>query len=116
VGGTNLSKDYDREKCVKLYKMAILGLERAQLTVRIEEAHTEIAARIEALHEIPGLHTAEISPIDNAHRMLRLLEGAEERFAAYEKRRAFEEALQPLRVIAPKQDEKLSSTGQTCCL
>ncbi len=97
-----MPKDYDHEKWVKRYKMAILGLERARLTGRIEDARSEIAARIEKLRDIPGLHTAEIHAIDNAQRMLRLLEGEEERYAAEERRRAIEEALHNLRLIEPK--------------
>jgi hypothetical protein len=40
-----LSKDYDHEKWVKLYKLEILGLERAKLTGRIEDTRIEMAAR-----------------------------------------------------------------------
>jgi hypothetical protein len=59
-----LSKDYDHEKWVRLYKMAILGLERAKLTGRIEDTRIEMAARIVKLREVPGLHAEEISAID----------------------------------------------------
>jgi hypothetical protein len=45
-GPMGLSKDYDHEKWVKLYKVAILGLERAKLTGRIEDTRIEMAARI----------------------------------------------------------------------
>jgi DNA-binding transcriptional regulator/RsmH inhibitor MraZ len=45
------------------------------------------------VHERPCLHAAELHAIDEAHRMLLLLEGAEERRAAEEKSRAIEEAL-----------------------
>jgi hypothetical protein len=96
------SKDYDHEKWVKLYKTAILGLERAKLTGWIEDARIEIAARIVKLRDVPGLHTAEINAIDNAYRILRLLEGEEERYATEERRRAIEEALHQVRSIAPK--------------
>lgn len=101
-----MPKDYDQEKWVKLYKTAILGLERAKLTGRIEDARIEIAARLVELRDVPGLHAAEINAIDNAHRILRLLEGEEVRYAAEEKRRAIEEALHRVRSIAP-QIEKL---------
>jgi hypothetical protein len=97
-----MPKDYDQEKWVNLYKMAILGLERAKLTGRIEDARCEIAARAEKLRDVPGLHAAEIHAIDNAHRVLRFLEGEEERYAAEEKRRAIEEAPHQLRSIASK--------------
>lgn len=85
-----MPKDYEREKWVKLYKTPILGLERATLTGRIKDARIEIAARILKLRDVPGLHDAEIGAIDNAYRILRLLEGEEERCAAEEKRLALE--------------------------
>jgi hypothetical protein len=97
-----VSKDYAHEKWVTLYKMAILGLERARLTGRIEDAQIEMAARIGRLRDVPGLHAQEISAIDKAHHILRLLESEEKRLAAEQKRRAIEEALRQVRSIAPK--------------
>jgi len=97
-----LSKDYDHEKWVKLYKMAILGLERARLTGRIEDTRIEMAARMVKLREVPSLHAEEISAINKAQRILRLLESEEKRLAAEQKRRAIEEALRQVRSIAPK--------------
>jgi hypothetical protein len=94
--------DYDHEKWGELYKEAILGLEHAKMTGRIGDARTELAASIEKLRGIPGLHAAELHAIDHAHRMLRLVEQEEKRYAADEKRRAIEEALHRLRSIAPK--------------
>jgi hypothetical protein len=79
-----------------------MGARETKLTGRIDDARSEIAARIEKLRDVPGLHTAEIHAIDNAHRMLRLLEGEEERYAAEERRRAIEEALHNLCLIEPK--------------
>jgi hypothetical protein len=79
-----------------------MGACEAKLTGRIDDARSEIAARIEKPRDVPGLHTAEIHAIDNAHRMLRLLEGEEETYAAEERRRAIEEALHNLRLIEPK--------------
>ena len=104
-----MSKDYDQEKWVKLYKMAILGLERAKLTDRIEDTRVEMAARIVKLRAVPGMHAEEISAIDKAPRMLLLLESEEQRFASEEKRRAIEEALRQIRSIAPK-IEKLKAS------
>jgi hypothetical protein len=97
-----MSKDYDHEKWVTLYKIAILGLERAKLPGRIEDTRVEMAARIVKLRDVPGLHTEEISAIDKAHRMLRLLESEGERLVAEQKRHAIEEALRQVRSIAPK--------------
>jgi hypothetical protein len=62
-----LSKDYDHEKRIKRCKLAILGLERAKLTGRIEDTRIEMAARIVKLREVPGLHAEKISAIDKAH-------------------------------------------------
>jgi hypothetical protein len=94
--------DYDKEKWVELYKKAIFELEHAKITGRIGDARVEITDRIEKLRGIPGLHSAEIQAIDDAHRTLRFLEGEEDRYAAEEKRRAIEKALHKLRSIAPK--------------
>jgi len=104
-----LSKDYDHEKWVKFYKMAILGLERTKLRDRIEDTRVEMAARIVKLRDVPGMHAEEISAMDKAHRTLVLLESEEERFASEEKRRAIEEALRQIRSIAPK-IEKLKAS------
>ncbi len=104
-----LSKDYDHEKWVKFYKMAILGLERTKLRDRIEDTRVEMAARIVKLRDVPGMHAEEISAMDKAHRTLVLLESEEERFASEEKRRAIEEALRQTRSIAPK-IEKLKAS------
>jgi hypothetical protein len=104
-----VSKDYAHEKWSTLYKMAILGLERAKLTGRIEDARIEMAARIVKLRDVPGLHAQEISAIDKAHRILLLLESEEKRLAAEQKRRAIEEALRQVRSIAFK-IEKLTGS------
>ena len=74
--------DYDNEKWVALYEKAILELEHAKVTGRIEEARAEITQRIEKLHSVPEVHAAELNAINAAHRMLRLLEGEEQRNAA----------------------------------
>jgi len=94
--------DYDKEKWVELYKKTIFELEHVKITGRIGDTRAEITERIEKLRGIPGLHAAELHSIDDAYRMLRYLEGEEERYAAEEKRRAIEEALHKLRSIAPK--------------
>ena len=94
--------DYNKEKWVELYEKAIFELEHAKITGRIGDTRNELTARIENLRGIPGLHTAELHAIDEAHRMLRILEAEEGRYAAEEKSRAIEEALRKLRSIAPK--------------
>jgi len=94
--------DYDQEKWVELYKKAILELEHAKMTDRIGDARAELAARVEQLRDVPGLHAAEIQAIDDAYRTLQRLEGEEERYSAEEKRRAIEAALHQPHSIAPK--------------
>ena len=94
--------DYEREKWVELYKRALLELEHAAMTGRIGDARTEIAARLEKLRQLPGLHSQEQQAIDDALASLRVLEKEEERFAADEKRRLLEDALRKVRSLAPK--------------
>jgi hypothetical protein len=71
------------------------------MTGRIGDARTEITARIEKLHNIPGLHAKERQAIEDALNSLRSLEREEERYAAGERRIA-ETALEKLRSIAPR--------------
>jgi hypothetical protein len=74
--------DYDDEKWIALYKKAILELDQAMVTHRIEEARAEIAGRIERLRGVPEAHAEELHAIDDARRMLQLLEGEEQRARA----------------------------------
>jgi hypothetical protein len=93
--------DPDKEFWVDLYRMAMMELENAQVAGRIGDARIEIAARLEKLCDIPGLHTGETQAIDDALRGLRGLECTEERDADDEREMA-ERALQSLRVIATR--------------
>jgi hypothetical protein len=93
--------DSDKELWVDLYRMAMMELENAKIAGRIGDARIEIAARLERLRDIPGLHTVEKQAIDDALSGLHSLEHTEERDADTERRIA-ERALQSLRVIAPR--------------
>lgn len=93
--------DREKELWVDLYRMAMMELENAKLAGRIGDARTEIAARLEKLREISGLHAVEKQALDEALSALRSLERAEERDSENE-RRVAEKALQSLRVIAPR--------------
>ena len=93
--------DPDKELWVDLYRMAMMELENARIAGRIGDTRVEIAARLEKLRSIPGLHTVEIQAIDDALRGLHGLECTEERNADNERQIA-ERALQSLRVIAPR--------------
>jgi hypothetical protein len=64
---------------------------------RIRDTRIEIAARIEKLHDIPGLHAQEKQAIEDALNSLRTLEREEERYAA-DDRRIAESAIEKLRV------------------
>jgi hypothetical protein len=93
--------DPDKELWVDLYRMAMMELENAKIAGRIGDARTEIAARLEKMRGIPGLHTVEKQALDDALSALLSLERAEERDPDNECRIA-EKALQSLRVIAPR--------------
>ena len=93
--------DPDKELWVDLYRMAKMELENTRIAGRIGDARIEIAARLEKLREIPGLHSVEKQAIDDALSGLHSLECTEEPDADKECRIA-ERALQSLRVIAPR--------------
>ena len=90
--------DYHKEKWVELYHTAMLELEHLKMPGRIGEARTEIATRIEELHDIPGPHANERQAIEDALNSLQSLERQEERHRADE-RRVSEATLEKLRVI-----------------
>ena len=93
--------EYEREKWYSVYETAMVELEQAKIAGRIGDAREEIAARIEKLRDIPGLHEREKQAIEDALNGLRMLEQEEERARADERRIA-EAALEKLRVIGPK--------------
>ena len=74
--------DQDKELWVDLYRMAMMELENAKIAGRIGDARIEIAARLEKLREIPGLHTVEKQAIDDALGALRSLERTDLRISA----------------------------------
>jgi len=95
-------EDFRLQKWFDLYKTAMLELERAAMTGRIADARVEIASRLEALQEYPGLHPEERQAIRDAHSNLRGLEQEEARLAAEDKKVLLEEAVQRLQALAPK--------------
>jgi hypothetical protein len=94
---------------VTLYKWRSWDCSVLRRRAGSKDARIEMAARIVKLRNAPGLHAQEISAIDKAHRILRLLESEEKRLAAKQKRRAIEETLRQVRSIAPK-IEKLTGS------
>ena len=89
--------DYHNEKWVKLYRTAMLELEHTKIAGRIRDTRIEIAARIEKLHNIPGLHAQEKQAIEDALSGLRVLEREEARHEA-----DADAALEKLRTFAPR--------------
>lgn len=79
---------------------------------RIDAARTGITARLEKLRSIPGLHAEERQAIDDARRMLQMLEEEEHRYNEEQKRRALEEAEQKLRSIAPSIQKRFNDEAQ----
>jgi hypothetical protein len=105
--------DYENEEWVALYRAAILELEHAKISDRINATRTAVLARIEKLQNIPGLHSYERQALADALSGLRVLQDEERRYDAEQKRRAIEGALEKLRSVAPqilkRQDEDSNS-------
>jgi hypothetical protein len=78
--------EFSNEKWVTLYHEALLELETAKIAGRIGEARNEIAARIEKLQELSGLHETERHALADALTALRVLERAEARHEENERR------------------------------
>jgi hypothetical protein len=92
-------EDFHQEDWVALYQSALVELEQAKMSGRIEAAKGAIVARMERLCTMPGLHPQERQAIEDALRSLRLLKQEEERFDAEEGRQAAERSLQNLRSV-----------------
>jgi hypothetical protein len=99
------------EKWVTLYRTALVELEHAKMSGRIESARSEIAARVEKLRTMPGLYTDERQAIADALSALRALELEESRYGADHSRLVLDNASTTSR-IAPaalkKQNEETS--------
>ena len=94
--------EYAREKWFDFYKRAMLELEQPAMARRIGDARMEIAARLEALSPLPGLHSPERLALQDALNTLLVLEREDEKAAA-EKRKAGEEPTsQQLKTLTPK--------------
>lgn len=104
--------DYEHESWLALYRAALVELEHAKMSGRIEAARTAVSARLEKLRSIPGLHTEERQAIDDTRRMLQVLEEEEHRYNREQKRRILEEAEQKLRSIAPNIQKRFNNKAQ----
>jgi hypothetical protein len=97
---TAIVEDYKQEDWVALYQSALVELEEAKMSGRIEAAQTAIVARMEKLVTLPGLHPEERQAIEDALRALRSLEREYARTAEH-KRLAVEKSLENVRSVAP---------------
>jgi hypothetical protein len=99
------------EKWVTLYHAALVELEHGKMSSRIESARSEIAARVEKLRTLPGLHTDERQAIADALSALRALELEESRYGADHRRVVLDNASTTERIppaVLKKQNEENS--------
>jgi hypothetical protein len=99
------------EKWVTLYHAALLELEHAKMSGRIEAARMAIVARTEKLQNMPGLHTDERHAIADALSGLRALELEESRYGADHRRVVLDNASTTPRIapaVLKKQNEENS--------
>ena len=95
--------NYNKEKWMELYHSALLELEHAKMAGRIGDARFEIAARIEKLCGLPGLHSEEREALSDALTSLRTLEREDAQHAKNERAIA-ESAHARLRVLGPRME------------
>ena len=86
------------EKWIELYTSAMLELKHALMAGRILEARTSIAARIEKLQGMPGLHERELQALADALCNLRTLERIELHANVEQHREAVRNALEKVGV------------------
>jgi hypothetical protein len=94
-------ENYREEDWVSLYQSALIELEQAKMSGRIEAAKTAIVTRMEKLCTMPGLHPEERQAIEDALRGLNVLRREEARFTAEQKHLTVEKSLETLRSISP---------------
>lgn len=90
------------ESWLQLYQKALLELEHAEMTGRIGDARTAIAARIEKLQNLPGLHASERHLLADALSALRVLEREEDRYQLQERQRILGGAADKLRSVGAR--------------
>jgi hypothetical protein len=86
--------DHDREEWFGLYSLALLELERAVISERINEARISITARLEELKTLTGSRERERDAIEGALRNLRVIEREEARLAEEDRQRILRETIQ----------------------
>ena len=93
-------EDYQKEDWVSLYQSALIELEQAKMSGRIDAAQRAIFARVEKLTTHPELHPQKRQAIEDALRGLNFLKREDARFDAEKERRAIEESLEKLRSVS----------------
>jgi hypothetical protein len=103
---------YEGEEWVELYRLAMVELEHAKMSGRIDSARSEIVTRVAKLQTMPGLHSDERQALRDALSGLRALELEESRYDADHRRLVLNNTSETLRSIAPailkKQNEENS--------
>jgi hypothetical protein len=75
-------EDYQKEDWVSLYQSALIELEQAKMSGRIDAAQRAIFARVEKLTTLPELHPQERQAIEDALRGLNFLKREDSLFDA----------------------------------
>ena len=94
-------EDYRKEDWVSLYQSALIELEQAKMSGRIDAAQRAIFARVEKLTTLPELHPQERQAIEDALRGLNFLKREDSLFDAEKEQRAIEQSLEKLRSVGP---------------
>jgi hypothetical protein len=94
-------EDYQKEDWVSLYQSALIELEQAKMSGRIDAAQRAIFARVEKLTTLPELHPQERQAIEDALRGLNFLKREDSLFDAEKEQRAIEQSLEKLRSVGP---------------
>ena len=92
-----MNDEYQNENWVDLYRAAMVELEHAKMSGRIDAARSEIVLRIEKLRSMPGLHIDERQALQDAISGLRTLAEEEGRYDAEQKRKLLERTHESLR-------------------
>lgn len=69
-----LMENYDNEEWFSLYKLALVELEDSKLSESIGAARQAILVRIDSIHALSGHHPEELHAIEDALRVLNLLQ------------------------------------------
>jgi hypothetical protein len=103
---------YENEQWVELYRGAMMEFQHSLMESRIFDARTEIAARVEKLSGIPGLHAEERQAITDALNGLRMLENEQIRHQKDQQEKLAHEAMEKLRSLEPRIEQLESNFSE----